>query len=51
MPRCPFLNERCLGKPCGNFDATALKCRGDNPTAKWARWYLEHDFTKKETNA
>lgn len=55
MFSCPFLNEHCLGTACGNFNDPASKfgkpdlprgCKGDNPTAQWARWYLEHDFSK-----
>ncbi len=55
--KCPFLNERCLGKACGNFNDVTSKagnpglpagCKGDNPTAQWARWYIAHDFTRKQ---
>lgn len=54
---CPFLHERCIGKKCGNFNDATSKfgnpnlpngCKGDNPTAQWARWYIEHDFSRKE---
>ena len=46
---CPFLRPHCIGKDCGNFNDPASKfgksslplgCKGDNPTAQWARWYI-----------
>lgn len=52
---CPVLNERCLGPACGNWNDPDSKfgkpslprgCRGDDPTYKWARWYIER-FCKK----
>lgn len=55
---CPFLNEHCLGPKCGNFNDPDSKfgkkdfprgCKGDNPTAEWARWYL-NTFSNEHTN-
>ena len=51
---CPYLNEKCRAKLCGNYNDPTTSwgkknrpagCMGDNPTAQWARWYL-----KKFTN-
>ena len=52
-----MMRDKCIGKGCGNFndpddrwgDKTRPRgCKGDNPTLKWARWYIAYDFTNKE---
>lgn len=56
---CPYLNEHCIGVKCGNFNDPDSKfgkpdlprgCKGDNPTAQWARWYIERFGGNKDGN-
>ena len=55
---CPFLNPFCFGAACPNFNEPTSKfgnpnlprgCKGDNPTAKWARDYINANNTQKES--
>ena len=48
---CPYMNEKCRGRLCGNYNDPTTSwgkkdrpagCMGDNPTAQWARWYLKN---------
>ena len=47
---CPYLEPKCRGAACGNFNDPKSKffkadkpagCMGDNPTAQWARNYIK----------
>ena len=44
--KLPCMRDKCVGKPCGNFGDKGCK-GGKYPPWSWAKWYSEHDFTKK----
>lgn len=42
----PCMRDKCIGKSCGNFGERGCK-GGAHPPWSYAKWYIEHDFTKE----